>query len=352
MMRSYQFSQQIQLGRRLIGPEQPSYIIAEAGVNHNGDMAMAHQLIDVAVAAGADAVKFQLFSTEALIRSDVVKASYQLQGEGDAQSQFQMLKQLEISPAQCRQLQHYCAQHGIEFLVTPFDEPSLEQLKEAKLSALKISSTDLTNLPFLVKAASLKIPLIVSTGMSEYSEVQRAVDTLYPHCKDLILLQCTSSYPAPDSALNLRVMQSFQQQFQLLVGYSDHTVGLGASPYAVAAGAVLVEKHFTLDKSLPGPDHQASLSPEELRQFVAEIRRVDAMLGSAVKSVEWCERANRASLQKSMVAACRIEAGEPFTAQNLVARRTGGIGVSPVYAEQLYRLCATRNYDAGDIIDG
>ena len=345
------FSQQINIADTVIGPEQPVYIIAEAGVNHNGDINLAYKLIDVAVKAGANAVKFQLFDTAALIRNDVKKASYQVQDTTDQQSQYDMLKALEISPQQCEALAEYARSSGIDFIVTPFDEPSLTFLLSLPLSALKISSTDLTNIAFVERAAQAQVTLILSTGMSEQSEVDEAMAMLRGKCNDLILLQCTSSYPAPDAELNLRVMNKYQSDYDVIVGYSDHTAGIGASPYAVAAGASVIEKHFTLDKSLPGPDHQASLSPEELASLVKEIRKVETMMGRSVKRVELCERENRLSLQKCLVAAEPIAKGEYLTARNVVARRTGGHGIPAKYINDVIGKPMHCVLALGDIID-
>lgn len=345
------FSDVIRISNRLVGANKPVYVIAEAGVNHNGDMNLAYQLIDIAVNSGADAVKFQLFNTDSLINTDVEKAAYQIDSDKVEQSQYEMLKGLEISPAECELLANYAKDKDIDFIVTPFDEPSLSYLLTLPLSALKISSTDLTNLSFIKKASKANVPIILSTGMSEQSEVDEAMQALAGNCKDLILLQCTSSYPAPTSQLNLRVMKKYADDYGVIVGYSDHTSGIGASPYAVAAGASVIEKHFTIDKSLAGPDHQASLSPAELALFIDEIRRVEAMMGRQVKRVELCERDNRLALQKCLVAASPIQKGEVFTRENLVARRTGGRGVPAKFLEELIGRNANINYAAGAVIE-
>lgn len=350
-MTTYRFSKNVTIGKHAIGAGEPTYVIAEAGVNHNGDIALAKKLIDTAVTAGADAVKFQLFDTDALIKSDVKKAAYQVGNKTDSQSQYEMLKALEISAGDCKALADYSAAKGIDFLVTPFDEPSLSFLATLGLSALKISSTDLTNTPFLLNAAKIGIPIILSTGMSEQSEVDQAVTAIHEVCKDVILLQCTSSYPAPEADLNLRVIQKYAVQYGIIAGYSDHTVGIGASPYAIAAGALVIEKHFTLDKTLPGPDHQASLSPDELNTFMREIRRVDSMMGRSIKRVELCERENRLSLQKCLVASCNIEPGVVFSENNICAKRTGGLGIPANYAQSVYGKSATSVFKAGDIIN-
>lgn len=349
-MNSYCFNQTIQIGQRKVGAGQPCYVIAEAGVNHNGDIELAKKLIEVAARAGADAVKFQLFNTSALILPNVAQADYQKQ-QTVSQTQYQMLQQLELKIEHFKALQAYCHHHNITFLITPFDEVSLAELSQLNLAALKISSTDLTNLPFLRRAAMLNIPLILSSGMSELSEVELALDTLHPLTANILLLQCTSSYPAPENQIDLRVMQRYQQQYGVLAGYSDHTPGLGVAPYAVAAGAVLIEKHFTLDKTLPGPDHKASLDPDELSALIKEVRRVDTMLGRHIKTVQLCEQQNRQSLQKCLVARQSIRAGELLGEHNLVAMRTGGKGISPIFADRVFNSLAKTDYQAGDIID-
>ena len=345
------FSKEIKIANHIIGAQKPVYVIAEAGVNHNGDIRLAYQLIDIAIKSGADAVKFQLFNTESLIKTNVKKASYQIETDKESQSQYEMLKALEISPSDCKSLAKYAAEHGIDFIVTPFDEPSLTFLLTLPIAALKISSTDLTNLAFIERASHADIPLILSTGMSEQSEVDEAIEVLRGNCKDLVLLQCTSSYPAPLSQLNLRVMKKYAEDYQVVVGYSDHTSGIGASPYAVAAGASIIEKHFTIDKSLPGPDHQASLSPSELSLFIDEIRKVETMMGREIKRVELCEKENRLALQKCLVAATSISAGEALTSENMIARRTGGKGVPANFLGELVGELATLDYAPGDIIE-
>lgn len=350
-MSAFKFCSELKIGQSKVAQGQPTYIIAEAGVNHNGKMELAYQLVDVAVDAGANAVKFQLFHTEELILQDVEKAPYQQGDAADEESQYQMLKGLEISIENCRELKAYCEKKGITFLVTPFDLVSLAELKNLGLDALKISSTDLTNTMFLQQAASFGIPVILSTGMSEKSEVERALATIQPVNNQVVLLQCTSSYPAPESQIQLSVINRYKQDYQVLVGYSDHSVGIGVSPYAVAAGAMLIEKHFTLDKSLPGPDHQASLSPEELKEFVVQIRQVDMMMGDGIKAVQLCEEQNRKALQKSLVASCFIGRGELFTSENLVAKRTGGEGISSVHSSQILGLRASTDFAPGELID-
>jgi N-acetylneuraminate synthase len=265
--------QNIQVGNKLIGPGQPVFVIAEAGVNHNGDLKLARALIDVAVEAGADAVKFQTFRAERLATPDAPKAEYQVQTTGNAESQFEMLRRLELSADAHRELQAYCHERGIIFLSTPFDEEAVDLLDESGVAAFKISSGDLTNSPLLEHVASKGKPVILSTGMSELSELIEAVSVLNTAgCENPVLLHCVSNYPADPAEVNLRAMQTMRSAFDVPVGFSDHTQGIDVALAAVALGACVIEKHFTLDRTMPGPDHRASLEPTELRELVRSIR--------------------------------------------------------------------------------
>lgn len=344
------FNKQFNIGSYTIGKDHPVFIIAEAGVNHNGEMDLAKRLIDVAVEAGANAVKFQAFKTENLILSNVQKAQYQQKTTGSDESQFEMLKKLEITKEQNIELINYCKHNNIIFLTTPFDEESLNELDSLDLPAYKVASTDTTNLLFLKKIAKKGKPIFLSTGMCFISEVELALKHINEYNKDVILLQCTANYPIKDTDANLNVVKTYQEKFDMLVGYSDHSVGIGASPYAVPMGAVVIEKHFTLDKNLSGPDHEASLSPEELKDFVAEIRKVEKYLGSYIKEPTLDEEKTRLSLQKSLVALHSIKKGELFTEQNLVAKRTGGKGISPIQIEQILGKKASKAYIKDEII--
>ncbi|MFZ5553416.1 MAG: N-acetylneuraminate synthase [Bacteroidota bacterium] len=329
----------------------PVYIIAEAGVNHGGDMQIARQLVDVAAEAGANAVKFQAFRTENLILGNVEKAPYQKKTTDAAESQFQMLKKLELSKSHYAELKEYCHKKNITFLITPFDEGSLYELEETGVEAYKIASTDTTNLPFLKKIAQTGKPLLLSTGMCYLDEIRVALEEIYPWNKNVVLLQCTANYPIADEEANLRVIETFKKEFDMLVGYSDHSVGIGAAPYAVPMGVCAVEKHFTLDKNQPGPDHSASLDPQELKDFVKQIRQIEKYMGSAVKEPVEAEKFTRNSLQKCLVAAREIKTGDRFTEESFVAKRTGGKGISPLLYKKLLSQNATRSYNINDIID-
>lgn len=347
----HNFNRSITIGDRIVSDDLPAMIIAEAGVNHNGDFAIAKELIDIAAEAGADAVKFQTFKADSLILVGVKKAPYQSKTTSPEESQYQMLKRLEVSKQQNFELSEYCKKRSIIFLTTPFDDASLDELEALDLTAYKVASTDTTNLPFLGRIAKTGKPVILSTGMSYMTEVELAVDTIAASNKDLILLQCTANYPTADSEANLSVIETFRNTFDCIVGYSDHTTGVGAAPFAISMGAKVIEKHFTLDKSMDGPDHRASLSPMELSEFVNTIRRVEAYMGSGYKCPTLAELGTRASLQKCLVARREICIGEIFSSDNLTAKRTGGTGISPIYSQAILGKAATRSYLPDEIIE-
>ncbi len=319
----------ISIGNKMIGDGCPCFIIAEAGVNHNGSMDLAKKLIDVAVEAGGDAVKFQTFKTENLILDDIEKASYQKCTTNAGESQTEMLKRLEMDKAFHVELFKYCEEKNILFLSTCYDEDSLNLLVELGVPAIKIASTDTTNLLFLEKVAKTGKPVILSTGMCSLSEIEQAYQCLKGNgSKELALLKCTSNYPTDPNEVNLRAMGTLKQSFNAIIGFSDHTEGVGASPYAVAMGANIVEKHFTLDKNLEGPDHQASLSPDELILWVKEIRKVEEMLGDSEITPTASERETKKALQKCLVSKGNLKKGDTITRDNITAKRTGGRGVS------------------------
>lgn len=347
---SLAFSSKIMIGPHEVSTASKVFIVAEAGVNHNGDMHLAMQLIDCAAEAGADAVKFQTFSADHLILKNVDKAPYQTATTDAGESQYDMLKKLEVTREQNTALQEYCNKKGILFLTTPFDEYSLEQLDGLNLPAYKISSTDITNLPFILRVAKKRKPIILSTGMTYLDEIQAVLQELAPVNRDVILLQCTSNYPVEDSEVHLNILHTLRSEFDMLVGYSDHTRGVGAAPYAAALGAKVIEKHFTLDKEMDGPDHKASLDPEELKRMVAQVRTVETYLGSYRKMPTLSERETRNALQKCLVAARPISAGECFSEQNIIAKRTGGRGISPLYCNEVIGKKAPCNFKANDII--
>jgi N-acetylneuraminate synthase/N,N'-diacetyllegionaminate synthase len=341
----------IQVADKTIGPGQPVFVIAEAGVNHNGDLKMARALIDVAVEAGADAVKFQTFSAERLVTTDAPKAEYQLQTTGDTESQFEMLKRLELSADAHRELQSYCKERGIIFLSTPFDEEAVDLLDELGVPAFKISSGDLTNSPLLKYVASKGKPVILSTGMSELSELIEAVSVLnMAGCENPVLLHCVSSYPADPAEINLRAMNTMRSAFDVPVGFSDHTAGIHLSLTAVALGACVIEKHFTLDRTLAGPDHRASLEPAELRELVQSIRMVESALGSGRKVPAPSEIETAKMARRSLVAARDIPAGVTLEREMVIMRRPG-TGLSPAMLDTVLGQETTRAISAGTVLE-
>lgn len=331
------------------------YIIAEAGVNHNGSEQLAFKLIDAAVAAGADAVKFQTFKAEKLVTREARKAAYQevQTGEGD---QFAMLKALELSDAAHYRLAEHCRNQGIEFLSTPFDEESADFLVGLGCRRLKIPSGELTNAPFLRFLAAKGLPMTLSTGMADLREVAEAVALIsrareengfsQPLEEVLTLLHCTSNYPTPLQDVNLRAMQTLAAEFALPVGYSDHTAGIFVAPIARALGAVVFEKHFTLDRTLSGPDHAASLEPEELKAMVTAIRDADTLLGSAAKAPTPAELDVRIAARRSVTLARDVAANVPLTAGDLTLMRPGD-GIPPVEMDTVVGRCLRHSLAAG-----
>lgn len=344
------FNNHLKINNKIISKYSPTFIIAEAGINHGGDMSVAKKLIDLASDYGADAVKFQTFRTEHLILDSVAKAPYQQITTNATESQMDMLKKLEVTKEQNLELKKYCEDKNIIFLTTPFDEVSLDELDELDLPAYKIASTDTTNLPFLKKVAQKGKPIFLSTGMTYLSEIEMALKTIHEYNKDVVLLQCTANYPIRDDEANLTVIDTFKKHFDVLVGYSDHTQGIGAAAFAIPMGAKVVEKHFTLDKLLTGPDHKASLSPNELKEFVNLVRKVDKFMGSSIKKPNLSELKTRTSLQKCLVANCDIKKGETFTENNIVGKRTGGKGISPIYYKDIIGIKVNRDFKKDEII--
>lgn len=344
------FNSQIQIKNRTISEQEKTFIIAEAGVNHNGDMSLAKEMIDVASESGVDAVKFQTFKAEKLILKNIEKASYQKVTTNSNETQYDMLKRLEVTKKQTKELMDYCRKKNIIFLSTPFEKTSLDELDELGVVAFKIAATDLTNIQFLRQVAEKGKPIILSAGMCYLEEVERALNAIYPINKDLVLLQCTANYPIQDTEANISVIKTFQETFDVLTGYSDHSQGIGASPYAVAVGAKVIEKHFTLNKSMEGPDHKASITPEELKQLVSDIRRVEKYLGNGIKMPSCSEQMTRKSLQKCLVASRPIMAGEQFSNENIVAKRTNGVGISALYFDDVVGRTARTDYKVNDIV--
>lgn len=330
-------------------------IIAEAGVNHNGDMEKARRLVEIAARAGADVVKFQTFKAERLVTVSADKAAYQKETTGASESQFEMIRKLELDMDSHRMLQDHCARHGIEFLSTPFDSQSLDDLIELGMETIKIPSGEITNLPFLRHAGAKGKRVLLSTGMSSMEEVHAAVDVLVEAGmpREMItVLHCNTQYPTPFEDANLRAMETLGKELPGLgVGYSDHTPGIEAPLAAAALGACVIEKHFTLDKSLPGPDHKASLDPEELKTMVTGIRNVQKALGTGDKVPSASEQDNIAIARKFLVASRPIVAGESFSPENVSAKRTGRIGVSPMQWDAVMTMKAERDYAPDEMLE-
>ncbi len=324
---------QVRLGNREIGEGQPVFIIAEAGVNHNGNVKLARKMIDVAQKAGADAIKFQTFKTEELVVPNAPKARYQkLSTPG--RFQFEMLKKLELSESEFEGLFHYCKRKKIIFLSTPFDFSSADFLYKLGVPAFKIGSGDLTNLPLLRHIANYGKPMILSTGMATLQEVKEAVVTVYSvGNKKIILLHCTSNYPTRYEDVNLRILDTLRK-FNTPIGYSDHTAGLEVAVAAVAKGVCIIEKHFTLDKNLPGPDHKASLEPGELKKMVNAIRNTERAMGHSIKRPVQNEREISKIARKSIIANKAIPKGTRITRDMLAIKRPG-TGIEPKCLSQL-----------------
>jgi len=333
--------------------KQNIFIIAEAGVNHNGDVKLAKKLVDTAADAGADAVKFQTFKADQLVSKEAPKADYQQQTTDADESQLEMIRKLELSEAGHRELRSYCAVKNIQFLSTPFDFPSIDFLEELGLNIYKIPSGEITNLPYLRKIGSLKKEIILSTGMATLEEVRTALDVLVssgtPRSK-ITVLHATTEYPTPFEDVNLSAMQAMGSDLGVRVGYSDHTLGIEIPIAAAALGACVIEKHFTLDRGMAGPDHKASLEPDELKAMVQAVRRIECAMGDGVKKPSASEQKNISVARKSIVATCAIEFGELFTTKNLTAKRPG-TGVSPMQWDEIVGRKASRNYRKDEQID-
>jgi N-acetylneuraminate synthase len=353
-----------------------SYIVAEAGVNHNGSLEMAKQLVDAAVAAEADAVKFQTFKAESIVSRFAGKADYQKETTGSQSSQLEMIKELELDEQNQKKLFDYCREKGIQFLSTPYDLESVDFLAtELDLPTLKIASAEITNGPLLLRAAQSQKSIILSTGMCDPNEIETALGVLafgYIKPNDapslegfkkaysssegksvlkqkVSLLQCTTEYPAPYEEVHLHSMETLRQLFGLSVGYSDHTVGCSISLAAVALGASIIEKHYTLDRNLPGPDHRASLEPDELAEMIRNIRMVEKAMGAPEKTCRPCEQKNKPIMRKSLIANKEIKKGDLLTDQNLMVKRPGD-GVSPMQYWGYLGKTAEKDYEPDEQI--
>ena len=330
----------------------PVFIIAEAGVNHNGDLQLAKQLIDVAADAGADAVKFQTFTAETLVSLSAPKADYQKQTTATDESQFAMLKKLELDHAAHLSLREHCRQRNIQFLSSAFDLDSIDSLVELGMDIFKIPSGEITNLPYLRKIGQLGKPAILSTGMATVAEIEAAVQVLLAAgCRkeQLTLLHCNTEYPTPMPDVNLRAMLTMAETFGLAVGYSDHTLGIEVPIAAVAMGASVIEKHITLDHSLPGPDHRASLEPHQLQEMVRAIRNIEQALGDGIKQPTASELKNRPIARKSIVAKRPIKQGKLLSEQNLTVKRPG-TGISPMEWDSLIGTSARKDFQIDEEI--
>ena len=328
-------------------------VIAEAGVNHNGDLQLAFQLVEAAAQAGADVVKFQTFQALGLATGQANKSAYQKETTGGGENQLTMLQKLELTPEQHLQLIDHCRGCGIEFLSTAFDPVSIDLLASLNLQHWKIPSGEITNLPYLRKIGSLKQPVILSTGMANLGDIEAAIDVL-EHAgtirDQITVLHCTTEYPAPLDEVNLRAMQTISHAFGVAIGYSDHTDGIAVPIAAVAMGATVIEKHITLDCSMEGPDHRASLEPDQFAAMVHGIRAIERALGDGIKRPTASERSNLPIVRKSLVAARAIQAGELFTAENITAKRPG-TGISPMHWDELIGRNSSRDYAPDELIE-
>jgi len=328
------------------------FIIAEAGVNHNGSIDLAYKLIDVAVESGADAVKFQTFKAENVASKNATKAEYQKKTTGVSESQFDMLKKLELDLEAHKALITYCKEKDIIFLSTPFDHESIDLLSDLGLQIFKIPSGEITNLPYLKQIGILSKQVILSTGMSTLEEVGDAINILTnagTSKENITVLHANTMYPTPMEDVNLKAMLTIQKEFGIAVGYSDHTLGIEVDIAAVVLGASIIEKHFTLDKTMDGPDHEASLEPEELKVMVSSIRNIEKALGSSQKKPSPSESSNIKDVRKSIIANQNIKKGDLLTDKNIAVKRPGS-GISPMKWEELIGTAASKDYNADELI--
>ena len=340
----------VEIGGHVVGPAHPCFVIAEAGVNHNGDLDLGRELVRAAASAGADAVKFQTFSADRLVTAAAPKAAYQAERTDPAETQQSMLKHLELGAAEHRELMKECERQGILFLSSAFDEESADLLDELGVVAYKVPSGEITNLPYLRHLAGKRRCLIVSTGMSDMDEVSGAVAAIRETADvPIVLLHCVSLYPAPAEGSNLRAMETMRTAFGVPVGYSDHTEGFAVALAAVALGADMIEKHLTTDRALPGPDHAASLEPADLRTLIAGIRAVESARGDGVKRPLAAEAATAAAARKSIVAATDIPKGSVITQDMLVLKRPG-TGLPPGAMAKLIGRRVRIAIEAGSLI--
>lgn len=330
--------------------ENRTFIIAEAGVNHNGDIAIAKKLVDSAYEAGADAVKFQTFDARKLVCKQARKAEYQVTNTGNTESQLQMLEKLQLTEEEFRELKEYCDKKGIMFLSTPFDVDSLKFLLSLGITMVKVPSGEITNYPLLREIGKSRLKVILSTGMCDMADVKSAVEVLKEFgTESLVILQCNTEYPTPFEDANISAMLTLGKENDCAYGYSDHTLGNDAAIAAVALGASIIEKHFTLDRTMEGPDHIASIEPDELKNLVDSVRNIEKAIGSGRKEVSASEKKNIAVARKSIVAKCKINKGEAFSEDNLTTKRPG-TGISPMNWNEVIGKVAIRDFEEDEII--
>lgn len=330
---------------------EKTIIIAEIGVNHNRDLELAKQMIDSAKEAGADIVKFQTGIAELVISKYADKADYQKVTTGEDESQLDMCRKLLFPLETFKEIKEYCEEKGVEFLSTPFDLVSIDYLEQLGMKQWKVPSGEITNLPYLIRIAETRKPVILSTGMATLQEVEDAVSVLKEHgCEQISLLHCTTEYPAPFQDVNLKAMDTLREHFQLEVGYSDHTKGIAVSIAAVARGAKIIEKHFTTDQNLPGPDQKASLEPKEFAEMVQAIRTIEKAMGTGEKIPSEIEEKNKVVARKSIIASRDIQMGEVFTEENLTVKRPGN-GISPMKWNEVIGKTAKRDFHEDERIE-
>ena len=330
-----------------------TFIIAEAGVNHNGKLELAYKLIDAAKEAGADAVKFQTFKADKTVSRKAEKAEYQKQTTGTLQSQYEMIKRLELSLEDHKELISYCHDKNIRFLSSPFDLDSIDLLNSLGLEIFKIPSGEIVNLPYLRKIGEYNKRVIISTGMADLGEIESALNVLISsgtEKENITVLHCNTEYPTPIEDVNLKAMLTIRNAFNVKIGYSDHTLGIEVPIAVVAMGASIIEKHFTLNKNMEGPDHRASLEPEELNAMVRAIRNIEKALGNGIKKPSPSELKNKPIARKSIVAAKNIKKGEVFTEENITVKRPGN-GISPMRWNEVSGRIAKRDFSADELIE-
>lgn len=345
------WKQEFKIGSRLVGLGHPIFVIAEAGVNHNGDLSLAKELVDVAAEAGADAVKFQSFKTESLSTLKAPKAQYHIEttGRDASQSWFELLKSQEMNVDMHYQLVDYCQKKGIEFLSTPYDIESLELLLELNVPAIKVASTDANNIPFLRAIARTGKPLLFSTAMSHLNEVEASLKAISAEgCDEAIVFQCTGNYPTKNEDANIRIVKTFRDKFNMIVGLSDHTMDAYTAAVGAGMGMMAYERHFTIDRKLAGPDHRMSVTPSELKELVTSIRTAERLLGHPDKKVLDCESDNRLKLRKSLVASKDLSVGHIISAEDLAIKRPG-TGLAPIDFDSLLGRTLSKNVNVDHI---